>query len=143
MAQVLSRRAALLMMVMCSGPAVSQQLYKCGNTYSQTPCAPDAKVKRVYANEAPDAPAGLTGYELCAAGAPKISRSPEPESVRVQANGARRSEVIQYAGQPVAAFRYDLLVDAKTEYGVFTGLRPYACWLSEDQRRILQFLPVR
>lgn len=30
-------------LVMCSSPSWAQSVYKCGNTYSQTPCAADAK----------------------------------------------------------------------------------------------------
>jgi hypothetical protein len=126
-----------------AGLAGAQQLYKCGNTFSQTPCSPDAVAKPVQSAAVPDAPAGVTGYELCAAAARKMIPSPEPETARIQPVGERRSEVIQYAGKPIATHRYDLVVDAKTSYGVFSGLQPYACWLSEDQRRVLQFRSVR
>lgn len=132
----------LLAMLALAGHAglVSAQMYKCGNTFSQTPCAPDAVAKSAAPSAAPDAAAaGVTGYELCAAAARKMVPSPEPETARIQPIGERRSEVIQYAGKPIATHRYDLAVDAKTQYGVFSGLQPYACWLSEDQRRVLQF----
>lgn len=119
--------------------ASAQQMYKCGNTFSQTPCAPDAVAKPVQSSPVPDAAAGVAGYELCAAAARKMVNSPEPETARIQPVGERRSEVIQYAGKPIATHRYDLAIDAKTSYGVFSGLQPYACWLSEDQRRVLQF----
>lgn len=126
-----------------AGMASAQQMYKCGNTFSQTPCAPDAVAKPVQSSAVPDAPAGLSGYELCAAAARKMANSPEPETARIQPLGERRSEVIQYAGKPIATHRYDLAIDAKTQYGVFSGLQPYACWLSEDQRRVLQFRSMR
>lgn len=123
----------------CASLASAQQMYKCGNTFSQTPCAPGAVAKPVQSSGAPDAAAGLTGFELCAAAARKMANSPEPETARIQPIGERRSEVIQYAGKPIATHRYDLAIDAKTQFGVFSGLQPYACWLSEDQRRVLQF----
>ncbi len=126
-----------------AGPAAAQQMYKCGSTFSQTPCAPDAVARPVQPSAPPDAAAGVTGYELCAAAARKMANSPEPETARIQPIGERRSEVIQYAGKPIATHRYDLAIDAKTSYGVFSGLQPYACWLSEDQRRVLQFRSAR
>ncbi|MBL0726450.1 DUF4124 domain-containing protein [Piscinibacter sp. HJYY11] len=127
-----------------AGLASAQQMYKCGNTFSQTPCAPDAVARPVQPSAAPETPAGgLAGYELCAAAARKMVRTPEPETARIQPIGERRSEVIQYAGKPIATHRYDLSVDAKTPYGVYSGLQPYACWLSEDQRRVLQFRSLR
>lgn len=123
-----------------AGLASAQQMYKCGNTFSQTPCAPDAVARPVQSAAAPETPAGgLSGYELCAAAARKMVQTPEPETARIQPIGERRSEVIQYAGKPIATHRYDLSIDAKTPYGVYSGLQPYACWLSEDQRRVLQF----
>lgn len=35
--------AAALALVLCSSPTWAQSVYKCGSTYSQTPCAHDAK----------------------------------------------------------------------------------------------------
>lgn len=140
------RRASffLALFAVAAGSAGAQTMYRCGNTYSQTPCAPDAVPKRSLS----DAPAeksggGAQGYELCASHAPTSVDTPEPQSARVQQVGLRRAEVIQYADKPVAAHRYDLTVDAKTVYGVYSGPQPYSCWLSEDQRRVLQFAPRR
>lgn len=121
----------------------AQQMYKCGSTYSQTPCAPDAVAKPLQPMTVPDTPPGLSGYDLCAAVALKVVDSPEPETARVQSVGQRKAEAIQYAGKSTVAHRYDLTVDAKTQYGVYSGERPYSCWLSEDQRRVLQFSPRR
>ena len=119
--------------------AQSQQLYKCGNTYSQTPCATDAKPTRLHQGAAPDKAPGASGFALCAIAAKSSVGTPEPESARVQPLGQRVSEVIQYSGQPLPAHRYDLTVDAKTQYGVFSGPVASSCWLSEDQARVLQF----
>ena len=121
----------------------AQQMYKCGSTYSQTPCAPDAVAKSLQPAAVPDAPPGLSGYDLCVAVALKVVGTPEPDSARVQPVGQRKAEAIQYAGKSTVAHRYDLTVDAKTQYGVFSGEKPYSCWLSEDQRRVLQFSPRR
>ena len=121
------------------GAVSAQQMYKCGSTYSQTPCGPDAAPRPMSSGAAPDSPPGLSGYKLCAAAARKYYSAPEPESARIQPMGQRKSEVLQYAGTTIAAHRYDLSIDAKTEYGVYSGMRPYSCWLSEDQRRLLQF----
>lgn len=138
------RIIAAVAIVLGTGPAaLAQPMYKCGNTYSQTPCAPDATSKRVYSGAAPAAAPGLSGYALCAAAAPRATGSPEPETARVRQLGERRAEVIQFAGQGTASHRYDLGVDAKTRYGVYSGEEPYACWVSEDQRRILKFSPAR
>jgi hypothetical protein len=129
---------ALAVLVAHVGPASAQQMYKCGSTFSQTPCGPDAAAKALPSAAAAQSPPGLSGYELCVAAASKFS-GPEPESARIQPLGDRKSEVIQYAGKPMAAHRYDLGIDAKTQYGVYSGVRAHSCWVSEDQRRVLQF----
>lgn len=120
------------------GVVSAQQMYKCGSTYSQTPCGPDAAPKTLSSGAAPDSPPGFSGYALCAAAARKFHGGPEPESARIQPIGERKSEVLQYAGKAMATHRYDLGIDAKTQYGVYSGVRAYSCWLSEDQQRILQ-----
>jgi hypothetical protein len=134
-------RFSALLLSLCAAtlPVQAQTMYRCGNTYSQTPCSADAKAAKVSPGEAPDKAARLQGYELCAAAAPGKAATPEPESARVQPLGQRVSEVIQYAGQPLSTHRYDLTVDAKSQYGVYTGPVAYSCWVSEDQARILQF----
>lgn len=125
------------------GSAPAQTLYRCGNTYSQVPCAPDAVARTGRADAPAEKTGGPQGYELCASHATTAVESPEPQTARVQQVGLRRAEVIQYADKPVASHRYDLSVDAKTAYGVYSGPQPYSCWLSEDQRRVLQFAPRR
>jgi hypothetical protein len=115
------------------------QVYRCGSTYSQTPCAPDATAKNIRPGAAVTRGPGMWGYELCAARAPSETGSPEPETARVRQVGDRRIEVIQFAGRPVAAHRYDLHVQAKTANGVYGAPVIYSCWLSEDQARLLEF----
>lgn len=132
--------AVWLLAVFALAPSASaQQMYRCGNTYSQTPCAADARPARLHQGAAPDKAPGLSGFDLCAATATGAVGTPEPQSARVQPLGQRVAEVIQYAGQPLATHRYDLTVDAKTPNGVFAGPVAYSCWLSEDQARVLQF----
>ncbi|HEY0817417.1 MAG TPA: hypothetical protein VGD46_01480 [Rhizobacter sp.] len=136
-------QAGIFAVIAGSAGLASAQMYKCGSTFSQTPCAPDAVARPSASPATPDGPAGLSGYELCAAAARRMANSPEPETARIQPVGERRSEVIQYAGKPIATHRYDLTIDAKTAFGVFSGPAAHACWLSEDQRRVLQFHATR
>jgi hypothetical protein len=136
------RIALSLALCAVTAAAQAQQLYRCGNTYSQTPCAIDAKPTRLHQGTAPDKAPGV-GFELCEAAARAAVATPEPASARVVPLGQRVSEVIQYAGQPLSVHRLDLTIDAKTEYGMFSGAIAYSCWLSEDQARVLQFGPRR
>ena len=122
-------------------PAAAQQLYRCGNEYSQTPCTPDAKGRKVFQDNASAKPPGTTGLELCSAKVVDSLVTPDPASARVQQVGDRRMEVIQHAGASLASHRYDLRASAKTEFGVFGAPAHFSCWLSEDQARVLRVAP--
>ena len=119
--------------------AGAQALYRCGNTYSQTPCAANAAPVRARADSVADSAPGPKGGELCAAAAAKMLHLPDPESVRIESVEKAPAEVIQYADKPTAAHKYIVSINAKNVYGAYEGTRAYACHLSEDERRILKF----
>ena len=121
---------------------MAQALYRCGNAYSQTPCAPDAQPAHL-PGAAPDQPAGLQGAELCAAELPRLIGMPDPTSARIESVAKGDSEVIRYAGQPIAARKYLLSINARNATGAYAGERPYLCYLSEDERRILKVSAAR
>jgi hypothetical protein len=123
--------------------ALAQPLYRCGNTYSQTPCAPDARPARISSGAAPDQPEGLQGQELCAAEAPRLLGMPDPYSARIESLARGETEVIQYAGQPIAARKVHLTINARNSTGAYAGEQAYLCYLSEDERRILRVQPSR
>lgn len=122
----------------CPAGAGAQQLYRCGNTYSQTPCAADAAPARISAGAAPEQAGGVTGKDLCASDGVAQLRFPDPESTRVLAVAKTSSEAIQYAGKPIAARKYHLTINTKDTNGAYTGDHVYVCYLSEDERRILK-----
>lgn len=124
-----------------TAPAGAQTLYRCGNTYSQTPCAADAASARMSSSAPPDAAPGAAGRELCASDGVARLGLPDPEAVRVRSVTRAGTEVIQYAGKPIAARHYVLVLNAKNAQGGYDGDRRYSCYLSEDERRVLQVGP--
>jgi len=130
--------AVLLAMAALPAPAPAQQMYRCGSTYSQTPCGPTATATRTFSDVPPDKAAGSQGA-ACAAQAPQLLNVPDPAALRVVSTSASRAEVIQYSGQPVVALRYDLSISTVSPAGVWLAARAYSCFLSEDQQRILKF----
>jgi len=132
-------RPICLLVLLLAGVAQSQTVYRCGNQFSQTPCAADAQA-RPNAGVAPAvAASGPRGFALCTAEAMRRLQPPEPASTRVLQLGERRTEVIRYADRSLAAPRYELSADVKTAYGLYGGPLRFACWLSEDQARVLRF----
>ncbi len=117
---------------------MAQQLYRCGNTYSQTPCAPNATPKRIPTGTAPGQPEGSHGKELCATEGVSLLQFPDPESTRIKSVVKAESEVVQYSGQPLAVHRFNMVINTKNSNGAYTGDRVYPCYLSEDERRVLK-----
>jgi hypothetical protein len=113
-------------------------MYRCGSTYSQTPCGPTATATRTPSDIPADKAAGSQGA-ACAAQAPHLLNVPDPAALRVLYSSASRAEVIQYSGQPVVALRYDLSISTVSPAGVWLAARAFSCYLSEDQQRILKF----
>ncbi len=136
----LASPSALAVFALCAWPmaTLSQQLYRCGNTYSQTPCAPDAAPARISAGAAPEQAAGSSGKELCATEGVALMGFPDPQSTRVQSVSKSGAEAIQYAGKPIAARKYQITLNTKNEVGAYSGDRVYVCYLSEDERRVLK-----
>ena len=135
----MKRHASITFALLLPMFASAQPLYRCGNTYSQTPCAADAAPVRARADAIADSAPGPKGGELCAAAAPKMLRLPDPESVRIESVEKAPAEVIQYADKPTAAHQYIVRVNAKNVYGAYEGAQAYACHVSEDERRVLRF----
>jgi len=135
----MNRLAPITLALLLPMFADAQTLYRCGNTYSQTPCAADAAPVRARADAVADSAPGPKGGELCAAAAPKMLRLPDPESVRIESVEKAPAEVIQYADKPTAAHQYIVSINAKNVYGAYEGAQAYVCHVSEDERRILKF----
>ncbi len=128
-----------LMLLFCLGPAAAQTMYRCGSTYSQTPCGPTATATRTPSDVPADGPADQQPGAVCAREAPGQLNVPDPTQLRVLSTSAGRAEVITYAGQPVAARRFELNISTVSPAGVWLPARAYTCHLSEDQQRLLKF----
>ena len=125
----------------------AQPVYRCGNTYSQKPCAADAQPAPVMRNTRPDgatpgaADGSGRGAELCKAQLPQAIRLDDPYSAKIEVMGGARHDVVRYAGQPTVSRRYAVLVNAKNLNGAYMGQRTFHCHLSEDEARLLAVLP--
>jgi len=139
----MSRRRYLIptLALLCSGPVAAQTMYRCGSTYSQTPCGPAATATRTPSDVPADGPADQQPGAICAREAPGQLNVPDPTQMRVLSTSAGRAEVIQYAGQPMAARRFELSISTVNSAGVWLPARAYTCHLSEDQQRLLKFAP--
>ena len=121
--------------------AGAQTMYRCGNVYSQTPCASDAATVRPRVNAVADAAPGPQGADLCSATAVRELALDDGAAVQIASVARAPAEVIQYADKPIATRQYLVNLKIKSAAVVYDGPRTYACNLSEDERRVLRFRP--
>lgn len=116
----------------------AQTMYRCGSTYSQTPCAPDAKTVRGMAS--PDGANGASpgaGADLCSVEATRTLGVQQAQGLRVDSVTKGPSKAIEYAGQTLMARTYRVSMSYRELSGMFVSASPAVCYLSEDERRVL------
>lgn len=122
-----------------SSLAGAQTMYRCGNVYSQTPCASDAATVKARGTAVADTAPGPQGADLCIATAVRELGLDDGAAMQVVSVAKAPAEVIQYADQPTATRKYLVTLGVKSAAVVYSGPRTYACHLSEDERRVLRF----
>lgn len=125
--------AAALLLPMLAG---AQTLYRCGSTYSQTPCGEDSKNVKVLGAASPDQ-AGRDPSNVCASRVIKHARR-NGGRARITGTETAGTEPIQYAGQTVAAKVYRVMVSTADKDGDDRGTEVVTCHLSEDGQRVLR-----
>ncbi|MES1163689.1 MAG: hypothetical protein ABUL50_11570 [Rhizobacter sp.] len=126
-------------LALVSSLAGAQTMYRCGNVYSQTPCASDAAPVKARGTAVADTPSGPQGADLCTATAVRELALDDGAPVQIGSITKAPAEVIQYADQPTATRKYLVNLKVKGAAVVYDGPRTYACHLSEDERRVLRF----
>ena len=81
---------------------------------------------------------GSSGEELCAAQAPAALHFADPESARIRSVARAGAEAITYADKPTVSHRFNMIINAKNANGAYAGDRLFACFLSEDEHRVLK-----
>lgn len=129
-----------------SSVASAQAVYRCGNTFTGTPCGPDAKVLVA----PPPAPAKLEApaytppppadqIEANKATCEKKTRAAmkDPESTRIKSVSRAGRALQRLAGKSFYGVSYDMNVNAKNSYGAYTGEKLYNCVFSMDEKTYL------
>ena len=122
---------------MLSWSAHAEPVYRCGSTYSQTPCGADAAAKKLPSSAAPDMPAGQQGESLCASEGLLRLGLADPEGARILGVAKLGTEVIRYADKPTAARKFAVRFNPRNAYGGLAGEQVFHCFLSEDGQRVL------
>lgn len=135
-------RVLSLLFFFCAATALAQQMYKCGNTFSQTPCAADAQV---LGKPAPvDKPASEeTKTKMYAACEVALRDNPgwkDATSVRVESIVRAKVAQREILGQQTQVRQYLGNVNAKNSYGAYAGARTFACFVDIAESQVLSVI---
>lgn len=138
--------AAGLALFALAGPESvgSQTMYRCGNTFSQTPCGENSTTSTIpksgRSTTVADHQARVLDMKMrCAALVKGLPAWKDPSSVRMDGIYRGKAEVRQVHGQPLVVIPYYAMADGKNSYGAYPGQRPYACYANEAETRIIDF----
>jgi hypothetical protein len=119
-------------------PATAQTLYRCGKTFSQTPCAIDAQPLKLHRGGDTAVPAeASTGAHACADAARAQLNLPPRHTLEIERAQAGKAEAIVYADQPMVARTFTVEL-TQMNGPVLVGTHTARCHLSEDGRRVLK-----
>lgn len=135
----------ILALVLGCGSVAAQGVYKCGNTYSQNPCAADAKpldvgqakpVVRVKDEATPEQ--RERSLERCQEAVRRRMKDPESTRFRdVDRLGPGEARVPAPRGQMTAVVSYSGWVNAKNAFGGYVGDRLFTCRLDRAEANVI------
>lgn len=135
--------ATLLLIPVCVG---AQTIYRCGNTFSKTPCGVGASEFAVVQDDAPKvAPVKVDPIKVDAMKAECLSmirnrpQWKDRDSLKISNPLRMPSETRQVDGASVSVIPYHAFVNAKNSYGAYAGDRSAFCYANETETKIVSF----
>lgn len=145
---------AVLATALLASSAQAQTMYRCGSTFSQTPCGSDAKSVRV-------SPSDLSSDTVAKQAVLAAQKQPAPSQEVIAANietcerrirtamkdpdaariseGARGGPSVEYEdGRSYPVVRYFFKVNGKNGYGGYVGDKLYVCVYDLGEKRIVR-----
>lgn len=130
-------RLIALAFVLATGTAGAQQFYRCGSTFSQQPCGPDAKVvpsAGVAQPAAPVTPEKRAAIEAdCRTWITRVPAWKDRDSLKI--GPISRGDTQTRDGRVVRA--YYSLVNGKNAMGGYAGERPFVCLADEAAAQVV------
>jgi hypothetical protein len=139
-------RVCPLLAALCIWPAsaLTQQMYRCGNTFSQQPCGPDAtaiKSQGVLQPPAPDVHGHGEKVErmkaLCREALIRVPAWKDRDSLKIGPVHRGSAEVRTIGGSPQVVRTYATTINSKNSYGAYEGEKAAACYVNEHETKVL------
>lgn len=126
------RAAGALLLAALPCLAGAQTMYRCGNTFSQTPCGDSAAAVKVPGTQVTSGAGTSTPEAVCSRAVLGGGR------YRIDTVESGGTDTTAYAGQTVAARLYRVGMTHLDEQGRSMGRTSAVCYLSEDGQRVLK-----
>lgn len=135
--RTLAQAGAAALLLACSA-AGAQQVYRCGNTYSQKPCDANAAPAQVYRDTAASPPPGGGGQEQCGRAALKASGQPREGEVALQSVSPAAADTLKVGAETIEVRRHDVTLVQRNAKGDEVDRRTMRCVTSYDGARVLR-----
>jgi hypothetical protein len=126
-----------------AGACAAQTMYRCGNSFSQTPCAPDAKPMGVAKTEkvmamvdVPPADDVVAANKATCAGA-ATGRLKDPESARVGSVIRIGALMLPRDGKTQPVVLYQVGINAKNGFGGYAGESQWRCYFNSNESALI------
>lgn len=122
--------------------AHAQGVYRCGNTFSERPCGPDAKQimappmkETLRADTPPSADVIAANLALCE----RVTRAKmkDPESAKITPIGRVGPAFMYRAGKRVQGVAYHIAANGKNSYGGYTGEKLHVCGFDAAEQALI------
>ena len=142
------RRIVLLIAFATGLPGVvsAQNVYKCGNTYSETPCATDAKpmdsglIKPQAPRVAPSAEKVQRNMDLCKSVLRSSLKDPNSAQIKDETRLSKLMDGVNFSTfERFPAVGYSMQVNAKNSYGGYTGYKTGICYFDLAEEKIKSY----
>ncbi len=145
----MARIATIVFLVFAAAhDAHAQKLYRCGSTFSQTPCGADAQEIKAAGVPQPIPQPALESLAperyaevraMCERGIREQPAWKDPDSVKIRSivRGARTIAVTFESGRRRAVAPWYVTVNAKNSYGGYAGERLAECYFDPDEKTLL------
>jgi hypothetical protein len=135
--------AAAALLTLCAA-AGAQTMYRCGNTFSQTPCGNDAKASPAPrpgdGGAGPAAEAERTRAQPCLAELAQRVGVAGPAALKIGRMEGPRVEAIDIKGEKLVVRTYEFTALTRNAYGGQSPGARFTCHLSEDEQRLVRLI---
>ncbi len=122
--------------------ASAQGVYRCGNTFSEQPCGPDAKqivappMKEKLQADTPPSQAVIAA-NLATCEKATRTKMKDPDAAQIKLIGRVGPSFMYSKGKRIQGVTYHIAANGKNSYGGYTGEKLYVCGFDTTEQTLI------